>query len=752
MFYLLPLFSGAAALLYQLAWGRLLALSIGSTGTALAAILAAIFLGMAAGSFATRRWLERGGEVRRAFIACEALTACAALLLLPLLFGLDGLLAAVPQLGRVELVRFLLALLLLLLPSAAIGAVVPLLSNWQARRGQGDALGTVYALYSAGALAGVLLGGFVVIPWLGLSGAVVLAAAGNVIALLLAVRLPERIVVPYRTEGERLPDRAVALPLAVVTLNGFVALGAQVAWGKLLVLVTGSTLYGYTVLLAGVLLGITLGSFIYHMMAARRTPGVIGLRLWLLLLAALLLLTREAIAWLAGLQGQGLLEESVERFLAAAAVLLPVNIVFGLVLPYALALAYPRYARIGSGYGWNILAGVVGATAAGLWLIPSYGSDTTLRLLALLPLLPVLFWPRDSRVLAASAAMLAGLLVAAAVLRPPIDLGALVAAVDYRFSATPTGREPHYRYLAEGRSGVISLVDYSGDLVYLQKNGIKEAMLNSRDARKGTLAESLLAYLPSVFRPASRNAFVVGFGAGTTARLLALTELERLRVVELEPQVIEAMFSIGREKFDFLNDERLVLEYNDARNALLLTDERYDIIVSQPSHPWLAGSAALFSREFFQLGRERLAPGGVFGQWLNLFQMDTHTLKAVLRSFYRVFPRGAVFGIRDNGDLLLFGSEAPLVLDYQRSASLFDHPDIRAILNYGGIRDLMTLPHYFLFDRETVLASLGDGPEVTDNNLMIETRLARLTTPPVAAQNPYRFIAEVTQRQAAPAR
>ncbi len=245
---------------------------------------------------------------------------------------------------------------------------------------------------------------------------------------------------------------------------------------------------------------------------------------------------------------------------------------------------------------------------------------------------------------------------------------------------------------------------------------------------------------------------MVGFGAGTLPACWRWTELERLRVVELEPQVIEAMFSIGREKFAFSTMSGWCWNNNDARNALLLTDERYDIIVSQPSHPWLAGSAALFSREFFQLGRERLTPGGVFGQWLNLFQMDTHTLKAMLRSFYRVFPRGAVFGIRENGDLLLFGSEAPLVLDYQRSAALFEHPDIRTILNYGGIRDLMTLPHYFLFDRETVLASLGDGPEVSDNNLLIETRLARLTTPPEAAQNPYRFIAEVTQRQAAQAR
>lgn len=754
MLQLLSLLSGTAALLYQLAWGRLLALSIGATGTALAGILAAIFLGMAAGSFAARRWLERGGSARRGFIFCEAMTALGGVLLMPLLLDLDGLLATVPGLGRIETVRFLLALLLLFVPAAAIGAVVPLLTAWRDAQGQGEAVGTVYGFYTGGALFGVLAGGFLILPALGLDGAVWLAALVNLAALGVAwrARLSDTVsTAPAFAGGTPLRRWAVA----VAALNGFVALGTQVAWGKLLVLVTGSTLFGHTLLLAAVLLGIALGALFYHSLAQRRPLTTTGLRHWLLLQAALVLFTREGIAWLATPAAQGWLDGPFQHYLATVVVLLPVNIVFGVVLPHALALAYPERRRIGSGYGWNILAGVAGAVATGLWLIPAFGSDTTLRLLALLPLLAVLGWslsrPVPRPVVALTLAAVA-LLGTAAWLRPPVDLAALVTAVNYRYSGVPDGRAPNYRYLAEGRSGVISLIDYSGDVVYLQKNGIKEAKINSLDARKGTLAESLLAFLPSVFRPDAQQAFVVGFGGGTTARVLAATQLERVQVVELEPKVVEAMFSIGREKFDFVDGERVVLTYNDARNALLLDGRHYDLILSQPSHPWLAGSTPLFSSEFFALAHGRLVPGGVFGQWLNLFRMDTTTLKAVLRSFYEVFPHGAVFGIQKTGDLLLFGSDEALVLDYARSKVLFDDPDIRTTLNYGGLRDLHLLPSHFLFTRETLMAVLAeeDGTmQVTDANLLIETRLARLYEPPDGAEDPYRFLREVLHRRAA---
>jgi spermidine synthase len=276
--------------------------------------------------------------------------------------------------------------------------------------------------------------------------------------------------------------------------------------------------------------------------------------------------------------------------------------------------------------------------------------------------------------------------------------------------------------------------------VYLQRNGLNEGVVDGLDARKGTLPETLLGVLPYLLQEKPRDALVVGFGAGTTTRVLAEGGLESIKVVELEPRVVEAMQQLGEAQWPFLADGRVHLEFNDARASLRADDHRYSIIVSQPSHPWLAGSANLYSREFFELARSRLRQGGIYGQWVNLFRMDATTLRSILRTFYEVFPRGVVFGMMKSGDLLLMGGDATMVLDYERSNAFFHKENVNVMLKHAGISDIRELPTYFLFTSAEALLMAKDAPVATDANLLVEIRLAGLTGRVVDEESPYSLL------------
>lgn len=753
-------FSGIAALVYQVTWLRLLGFSVGTAAVTTAATLAACFMGLALGSLIAQWRLRKGMDGLRGFAVAEGVTAVSALALLPLLFRLDTVIAAVPWVGSFASLRFSLALLVLLLPSAAIGATFPFLAAWVARNDHhnGERLGSLYAFNTLGAMSGALLAGFLLIPKLGLDGAIQVAAAINGVlclaALVMIGRFP-RAVIPVQEPETRTAARSLPL-LLVLAVTGFTAMAAEVVWTKYLAIYSGTTIYGFAATLAVFLFGIALGSWLIRGWLRRRSAHPGQLAVLLAALAGFLVLTRAALGMLPSLIGDSvMLGEALHTpvvFASLALVLLPASLCFGALLPLTLDL-YCRDAAgirrdMGSAYAVNTLASVAGAVAAGLWLVPALGSDMTLQVLPLLPLaaalmfLPALTQVRIRRGAAASLVALA----LGSMLLPGIDYRDMLGTTQYRYRGIAEEKKPHFQYLAEGQTGVISLVDYGGSDVYLQKNGIKEAVVVKEDARKGSLSEALLGALPYLLQENAKNALVIGFGGGTTARVLAESGLDSVKVVEIEPKVVTAMMLLGREQFPFLQDGRVTLEYNDARNSLLVDKTGYDIIVSQPSHPWLAGSANLYSHEFFKLAHSRLRTGGVFGQWVNLFNMDATTLRSILRTFYDVFPRGVVFGVMAGGDLLLMGSDSPLVLDYSRTKQLFEVESIRTTMSHGGLSHFSFLPTFFLFTRDEAIKAAGDVPLSLDSNLLVEVRLALLAGQPTGSEDPAELLKAFIQQ------
>lgn len=539
-------------------------------------------------------------------------------------------------------------------------------------------------------------------------------------------------------------------------VTGFTAMAAEVAWTKYLSIYSGTTIYGFAAMTAVFLTGISAGAWLIRAWLHRREAHSVQLFVLLTALGGLLVLTRVALGMLPSFSGDAVFLGEVLQapviFIGLALVLLPSSICFGALLPLTLDL-YCRDAagirrEMGSAYAVNSLASVAGAVAAGLWLIPALGSDVTLKLIALLPLAAaLLFLPAFGRIRwrHGASAVLAGLALASMLL-PGIDYKNLLGVVQYRYRGVDEKLKPNFRYLEEGQSGVISLVDYGGNDIYLQKNGIKEAVLHKDDASKGSLAEALLGIYPYLLQEKPKNALVIGFGGGTTVRMLADSGLESVKVVELEPLVVKAMMQFGESQFPFLRGGRVAIEYNDARNSLLVDKTKYSIIVSQPSHPWLAGSANLYSREFFQLAQSRLQPGGIFGQWVNVFRMDATTLRAVLKTFYEVFPRGVVFGVMVGGDLLLMGGDQPMVLDYARSEKLYQRGNIRFTLAHGGVGTFRLFPSFFMFTRDEALRAAGDAPLCLDANLLIETRLAMLSNQPKGNEDAYKLLRKYVQQ------
>jgi spermidine synthase len=387
--------------------------------------------------------------------------------------------------------------------------------------------------------------------------------------------------------------------------------------------------------------------------------------------------------------------------------------------------------RAGRAYAFNTLAGIAGSVAAGFWVIPEFGTDRLLLGLAwvlILAALACVFWsgPAVRRGFATTGAVL---LAAAVFAVPALDFRPLVRAVTARDPAT-AGDDPatwHFEYFREAQAGVVSVLTRDGVAGALQTNGLTESHINFLDPTVSSPTESLLGLMPYLLHRDPRTAFVVGFGGGNTAFALTRTrDLERIRVVELEPAIVDAVHTVTRGFVPALVDPRVELDINDARNALLVDESLYDLIVSQPSHPWLAGSGTLFTREFFSIVNSRLEPGGIFGQWVNLFHMDSVTLGAILKSFYEVFPYG--FTLRPGGgrDLLVFGSQWPLVFDPDRLETRFAHRELNTHLGRFGKRSAASFLEEFALSRTEILLAVQTGPANTDTNLLSEVRLATL--------------------------
>ena len=570
------------------------------------------------------------------------------------------------------------------------------------------------------------------------------------------------------------PDSLLLIAgLAAAFLGGMAALGAEVVWNRVLGLLLDGTVYGFSVLLGGYLAGIAIGSVAMSRLLDRGSRSTAELLAWIHVLASLSAILFMALvsvlpgplARIAASQPNAQTGFFFKALILGGLLLLP-TFFFGAAFPAALDLV-ARSRSLGRAAGWtaaaSTLGGILGALGAGLWLPGLSVSSSKIALIAaslsLIAGLGVAWldltrtaWKRAQPLAILKRPLLVRLGVPvllfglAAGLGPDFHVARIAAAryavedYDHRLGVGPVPKGTLI-FEAEGRQTIVTLRRTSQGGFRLRNNGLNEAY-HSPSAPHFADVIYFLGSLGYALRPDSQRALLVGLGSGGTAETLLASKLKRLDVVEIEPKVAEAARLIyflllrqnkekksagesQRVRIDPLADPRTRLVIDDARNYLLRRAEaargHYDIIVSQPSHPWLSGMGTIYSREFFELVAQNLSPTGVFCQWVNLFRMDERALSSVLATMASVFPAFHVF-YTDSDSLVVVAAKGPFGIDPATIERHLEEEAFGAAADRQGLGLAAFLTAY-AFDRKRALRLARGARPITDLRPLLEMRL-----------------------------
>lgn len=641
-------------------------------------------------------------------------------------------------------------------PTLAMGMTFPLLIQLFAtdQASVQNKVSHLYSINTFGAVAGAAGAGFLFVPWLGTLYTNHLMVVINLGLFLIAVKeglkSPWTISREQKTLWPSFQLDSLLLLISTFAIGG-VAIGAEVAWSKYLTLFLGSNIYGVSLILSLFLLGIALGA----LFLSRIPIKVSKLKVFLWLFAFAILSTLFASLGLNHAPLWARFFSTLPPLLSKAFVvfilLLPATLSFGALLPLTIDLLSRSSADSASWgglvYASNTMGGLVGSLTVGLFLIPNYGTGSTLWWLCLaLTLIFFIFVVRlvVNNQLLWSGPLLLAILGWILITQPNAGFINLVQTAEYSYSNPQASRQEflsylnsvqgNIRYVAEGENSVISLhyqTDNEGNLdtqkLILKSNGLAESFFDLQNPGVVPRYEGLLALVPFLYTREPRKAFVIGYGGGYTAEVLSSLNLQQVLVSEIEDEVLNASEAAYLGPNPLLQRRNLQVKIEDARFLLARSpNQQFDIITSQPSHSWMSGVSHLFTQDFFRLVHSKLHTDGVYAQWLNLYNMDTLTLKSLIRSFFNVFEHGAIYTHTGDDQLILVGSASPLQLQYGRLKALTTESYWRERLLHIPFQDEWDFLSNFSMDREKALHLAADAPINTDRNAFAEARQSRL--------------------------
>jgi spermidine synthase len=681
--------SGCSALIYEIVWYQLLQLVIGSSAVSLGVLLATFMGGLCLGSLLLPRLKLGGQHPLRVYGKLELGIGACGILVLFLMPLVDSVYTnAVGHGMPAVLLRALVSGLCLLPPTFLMGASLPAASRWVAASPEGvGMLGMLYAANTVGAVAGCLLAGFYLLRVFDMATATYVAAAINVtvglVSFSLARRSPQHAAAPAATR----PAIATgAWPVYLtIALSGATALGAEVIWTRNLGLMLGATVYTFSIILAVFLAGIGIGSTGGSMLVrgARNPRALLGCSQMLLALA---------VAWTAYQLSHSLPYWPINPLLSTSPwytfqidlvrclwAVLPAALLWGASFPLALAAAASAEGDpgrlVGGIYAANTGGAIVGALGSSMILVPWIGTGPSQGVLiaalgagAMLMLVPLGRLPL-TRILTAGAIPAIVTLLATTVSPPP---GMLIAYG--RRMMTSLGRS-EVLYTGEGINSSIAITRWDDGAIQFHVSGKVEASTESYDMR----LQRMLGHLPALVHKDPKSVLIVGFGAGVTAgSFVVYPEVTRIVICEMEPLIPPtATKYFGPQNYFVVNDPRTRIIYDDARHFVLTTNEKFDIVTSDPIHPWVKGSATLYSKEYFELVKRHLNPGGVITQWVPLYESDPETVKSEIATFFDAFPNGTIWGNDISGggyDLVLMGQVDPARIDLDAIQARLDRP------------------------------------------------------------------------------
>ncbi len=678
--------SGCAALIYEIVWFQLLQLVIGSSAVSLGLLLAAYMGGLCLGSVAFAKLVSTRQHPMRVYAFLElgiAALGIVALFGVPLVSRIY--VAGAGQTGLAGLIlRGAVAAVCLLPPTVLMGASLPAIARWVETTPRGVSwLGLLYSANIAGAVAGCVLAGFYLLRVHDMAFATYTAAAINVGVALLALVMARKAgggLGPDSKQRDAPVRRApgAGFVYAAIAFSGLTALGAEVVWTRLLSLLLGATVYTFSIILAVFLTGLWAGSGAGSFLARRaRDPRIA--------LAGCQILLALAIAWAAFMVARVLPWWPVDPWLAVTPwvnfdldldrcirAVFPAALLWGASFPFALAAAAADGedpARLtGEVYAANTAGSIVGALAFSLVLIPGWGTRSSQQVLIWLAAASavIALAPFANKKVLAFAGACAGAAVLAFGLAWTVG-GVPWQAIAYGRRVAPILRgldrandaETRPVFMGEGISSSVVITE-RGDQKSFYVSGKSEASSALLDMR----LQRMMGHLPALVNPGPRSVLVVGFGAGVTAgAFVPYPEVSSIVICELEPLIPPASDEFfGKENYHVLRDPRTHVVPDDARHYILISPDKFDVITTDPIHPWVKGSSTLYSREYYEMVKRHLNPGGVAAQWLPIYESDEETVKTELATFFSVFPDATVWSnyLDGNGyDLVLLGRAEP---------------------------------------------------------------------------------------------
>jgi spermidine synthase len=685
--------SGCAALIYEIVWFQLLQLAIGSSAISLGVLLGTFMGGMCLGSLLLPRYVSAQEHPLRVYAKIELGIAAFGVVVLFLIPLVDKLYEAVATFGLSGVVpRAIVAALCLLPPTLLMGASLPAIARWMEATPQGVSwLGFFYGGNIVGAVFGCLLAGFYLLRVYDMGIATYAAVAINIVvgllALALASRAPYTPPVGTTVKPEPVPGkRAVFIAIA---LSGMCALGAEVVWTRLLAMMMGATVYTFSIILAVFLIGLGLGSTVGATLGRDVAKARTALG-WAQLLAA------GGILWTAYMLADSLPYWPVNPLLATSAwfnfqidlarafwTVLPPAIMWGASFPLAMsAVSGPGQdsARVaGETYAANTVGAIFGALLFSVVFVPMMGTQNAQRLLASLAILSALIAltpmlrqsVRANGQTWAAALVIVALGAAVALIRGLSPVPWLPLAYGRRAITTTGAGEP--LYIGEGMNSSIVISQLPGGQRYFHVSGKVEASTEPFDMR----LQRMLGHISALSHRDPKSVLIVGFGAGVTAgSFTRYSGMQKIVICEMEPLIPPAATKyFGPENYEVLNDKRTEVHYDDARHFVLTTPQKFDIITSDPIHPWVKGAATLYSKEYFEIAKQHLNPGGVITQWVPLYESDLATVKSEIATFFDVFPNATIWANNIDGegyDVVLLGQAEPTKIDIDQVQQRMD--------------------------------------------------------------------------------
>ncbi|EHM55988.1 fused MFS/spermidine synthase [Cardiobacterium valvarum] len=677
--------SGFAGLIYQSIWSHYLGIFLGHAAYAQALVLAIFMGGMAAGAM----WIARAGERWRNLIRCyaliEGLIGVLGLLFhwiftAVLGFSYDVLMPAAGSPFMADMLRWLTAAVLILPQTILLGMTFPLMSGGLIRRfpGQdGSLLGGLYFTNSIGAACGALLSAFVLLPAFGLPGTVMTAGVLNLVVATLALYLARTPEPPAHLTPKDCTEAPVLRPLlrAVLlstTLSGAASFVYEIVWIRMLSMAVGSTLHAFELMLTSFIAGIAFGGLWVRKRAdSSRDP--LRLAGWMQVgmgLAALfsLIVYSHAFDWVGWLMGglektaNGYTLYSFGTAVIAICIMLPAAFFAGTTLPlFTVTLLRKGHGErvIGQVYAWNTIGSIAGVFAAMHLMIPILGLKLALVLAAFIDMAIGLFLLRreaDSKPHLLRTAAATATVVLATILsitQVQFDPLKLAGGVFRTGNVTASGQVLFYR---DGKTASVSVrqVDTQRAIATNGKPDAGIAMQGEPAPDEATM--TLLAALPLVMHDNPEEIGVIGFGSGmSTHTLLGDMRVKRIDTIEIEPAMVEGAKLFGKHVERAYNDPRSHIIIDDAKSYFSGRQAKYDIIVSEPSNPWISGIGALFSREFYEFVPRHLKPNGLFVQWVQLYEIDDALVASIINALTPAFADYRAY-ITNTADLVIIAT------------------------------------------------------------------------------------------------